>query len=248
MNKKPEKTILAYLAGAMDSDGYFTIKKSSYYIRVRKDAHNYIYSEKIGLKQVTLDIPHLLKETFGGYLSKSKGQTPNSRPLYSFQCTNLQAAKACELLLPFLKVKRQQAQLLLELRESRKPIYLHLAYWFAEKFPEWKKMELITTNEAAKILAYKSVAMVSQAIRNGTLVAKDYKGGNELVPRIPKVLAETVMEHSQKSKDGRARNQPDELVLWREKLYGSVIELNKIGINGTSVYHREGVHELKKLA
>ena len=118
---KGSSEILAYLAGAMDSDGYLTIRRSSYHMRVRKDAHNYTYSERIGLKQVTPDIPRLLQSTFGGHVSRNRGGSPNSRPLWAFQATDVIAASACRRLLPFLRVKRRQAELNLELRESKDP-------------------------------------------------------------------------------------------------------------------------------
>ena len=59
---------LAYLAGAMDSDGCISVKRSTYAMRVRGDAGTPVFSERVIFKQVTPEIPTLLKELFGGSL------------------------------------------------------------------------------------------------------------------------------------------------------------------------------------
>src|SRR6184192_74603 len=76
-----ERMTLAYLAGAMDSDGWFGIKRSTYHQRVRGDAVNPAYQERLGLKQVAPTVPTMLRNCFGGSLSQARGQTPNSKVL-----------------------------------------------------------------------------------------------------------------------------------------------------------------------
>lgn len=239
-----EPTVLAYLAGAMDSDGYFSIKKSTYHMRVRGDATNATYSEKIGLHQVTPQIPELLKACFGGALYLGKPQTPNSKAMYRWACTDTQAAVACAALLPYLRVKRQQAERLLELRESKGGHYGQYSYWFAQEHPDWLTLPLLTYQEAAELMGYKSVSMVTQAVKNGTLLALpyDHQGKYHVLPRIPRLLIEQIRENL--ARDGRARNQPPQLVAWRERLWGDVREMNKIGIDGTPIYHRTGHYAL----
>jgi len=75
--KHDDKILLAYLAGAMNADGYFTIKKHTYHFRIRKDATQAMYSERLGLKQVTPHVPKLLKGRFGGYLTIMRPQSNN---------------------------------------------------------------------------------------------------------------------------------------------------------------------------
>ncbi len=229
---------LAYLAGAMDSDGFLTIKKSTYHRRVRMDAHNAVYSERMGLKQITPDIPHLLRDTFGGSLRLNKGGTENSRPLWGWEVTNLSAAEACRRLLPYLRVKRQQADILLELRTSKQGFYEQAAYWFVLENPDWASGPLVTTTDAAKMLGHKDFRSTSQAISNGTLIALPYNHGGREVPRVPLALIELVK--AQSGKDGRAQVQAPQLIAWKERLFRQVQELNKIGINGTPIYHRTG--------
>lgn len=235
--------ILAYLAGAIDSDGSISIKKSTYGIRVRGDMFNATYSERVMLKHVTPQVPQLLKDCFGGNFYLTKPQTENSKPMYSFQCTDKNASTACQLLLPYLRVKHRQAELVLELRESKRGKYWQSAYWFLQEFPNWQEMELVTNKEASRMLGYIHPGNITQAIRLGTLLALPYAHDGKEIPRIPKLLVERVMR--QAGKDGRARNQAPELVAWRERLYQEIKELNKIGVNGTTIYHRTGYHTPK---
>lgn len=230
---------LAYLAGAMDCDGWFTIKRSTYHRRVRGDATNDLYSEVAGLKQVTPEIPDLLRATFGGFRFSEKGYTANSKPLHGWRGSDKVAARVCTELLPYLRVKRRQAECLVELRETKTGRYWQVSYWFAREFPNWQEMELVTTAEAASMLGYKHAASAAQAISNGTLLAlpgRQY--GGHITPRIPKLLVERVKDVV--GKDGRARIQAPELIAWKERLWQEVRELNKPGIDGTPTYHRTG--------
>ena len=132
------ETTKAYLAGCLDSDGYFTIKRSTYHLRVRRDATQPVYSEKIGLKQVTEYVPRLLHESFGGYYRIEKPSTKNGKPLHSWTVTDRKAIECVTALLPYLHVKREQAELLVELRRlkglPRKVIGVH------ERPSRWGKM------------------------------------------------------------------------------------------------------------
>lgn len=231
---------LAYLAGAMDSDGFFTIRRDTYHKRVRKDASNPVYCERMGLKQVTPDIPNLLRDTFEGHLYQHKAQRENGKPLWVWIATDLRASNVAKALLPYLRVKRRQAELLLELRESKSSIYKHRAYWFEQEFPDWQNMELISIQETMRILGYTNPGSISQAIRNGLLVGLPYSNNykDKGRPRVPKLLVERVADNL--GKDGRARLLPPELIQWKDRLYRNIKELNKIGINGTPIYHQTG--------
>lgn len=232
-----ECTVLAYLAGAMDSDGSFGIKKSTYRQRVRKDAGNATYSERLMLKQVTPEIPHLLKECFGGRLVLEKPSCEGTgKPLWSWQCTDKLAAEACRQLMPYIRVKKRQSEILLELRESKDSKYWQVSYWFALEYPDWQNMELITTSQASRILEYSKRETCSQAIKNGTLLALPYHNQGKEVPRIPKLLVEQIEAIS----TGKNHRRPKQLIEWRERLWAQIRELNKIGINGTAIYRREG--------
>ena len=113
MNKRE---LLAYLAGAIDSDGTIGIKRSTYAMRVTKDSAQPTYSERLALRQVTPAIPKLLRATFGGSLYITKPSTLHGRPLLSWNITDQKAAACLRALLPYLRVKRAQAENALHLR------------------------------------------------------------------------------------------------------------------------------------
>lgn len=112
-------TTLAYLAGAIDSDGTIGIKRSTYAMRVRGDAGAAVFSERVALRQVTPDIPRMLKRVFGGSLYMTKPSSKNGRALYSWAATDMRAVSCITALLPYLKVKRKQAQNCLALRRIK---------------------------------------------------------------------------------------------------------------------------------
>ena len=113
------ETDKAYMAGIMDADGYFTIKRSTYAMRVRGDATQPVFSERVGIKQVTPQAVEFLAQHFGGSVRIEKASAQNGKPLYSWQITNKMAARLVETLMPYLRIKRRQAEILLQLRESK---------------------------------------------------------------------------------------------------------------------------------
>lgn len=106
----------AYLAGAIDSDGTIGVKRSTYAMRVVGDAGAPVFSERVALRQVTPEIPTLLKARFGGSLYMTKPYSVRGKPLYSWAATDLRAVECLTALLPFLRVKREQAVNCLALR------------------------------------------------------------------------------------------------------------------------------------
>jgi hypothetical protein len=99
----------------MDADGHFTI--------VKHIANGcWTFSERIGLGQLSPIVPNLLKEKFGGQVilrTRKEIKAKNWRPIYVWQATNLIAFEAVDWLRPYLKIKRPQADLIMELRASK---------------------------------------------------------------------------------------------------------------------------------
>jgi hypothetical protein len=111
-----DELMKAYLAGCIDCDGSISIKRSTYHMRALKDAGQPVYSERVMFKQVTPQVTELLKQYFGGYYRVERPSAKNGKPLYAWQTTDLQAIKCIEILMPYLRVKKAQAQLIRELR------------------------------------------------------------------------------------------------------------------------------------
>ena len=246
MRRMYDKLTLAYLAGAMDSDGHFSIKRQTYAMRVRGDANNPIFQERVGLKQVTPQIPTLLKETFGGHLSAQHPSTVNGKPLWGWEAGDRKATECAKALLPHLLVKRKQATLLLQLRETKDDDRLkHLGYWFEKEHPDWRKMPMLTTTEVLTRLGYADGTMVTQAVRNGALLSLPYRFDGKERPRVPAALVELLAEHQTRSKDGRGRNRPPQLIALRQDLWQQCRELNRIGTGDHPIYTRTGPYAPK---
>lgn len=112
------EAVIAYLAGAMDSDGCISVRRSTYAAR-HGEARHPVFSERLELKQVTPQIPELLKKTFGGSLMFQKPAAATRRPMYAWHATNRVAAEALRAMLPYLRVKQAQAENALALRASK---------------------------------------------------------------------------------------------------------------------------------
>lgn len=101
-------TDLAYAAGVIDSDGYIGVHRNTYAMRVRGDAKQAVYAPRVGVKQVTPQALDLLHDLFNGHRYNGK-PTGNGRPLMVWQVHSAQAVRVCEALLPYLRIKREQA-------------------------------------------------------------------------------------------------------------------------------------------
>lgn len=105
---------LAYCAGVIDSDGTIGVKRGNW--SVGKDCTQPSYGERITVKQVTPEAVVLLYRLFGGAYRMEKASLANGRPLHTWQATHLSARAAAIALLPYLRIKRTQAENLIALR------------------------------------------------------------------------------------------------------------------------------------
>ena len=110
------RTVAAYLAGVFDSDGTIGIKRNTYSMRVVGDSAAPTYSERIHIRQVERPALELLAATFGGNIGVDDPNAKRGRPLFCWGQTDAKAARTLRALLPFLRIKRQQAKNCLALR------------------------------------------------------------------------------------------------------------------------------------
>lgn len=110
------RVTLAYCAGVVDSDGTIGIKRLTYAMRVVGDAKQPTYAARICVRQVTRDAVDVLAATFGGTVRTCKPSSPNGRPLFEWCVMDRIAGAALEQLLPYLRIKRAQAENCLALR------------------------------------------------------------------------------------------------------------------------------------
>jgi hypothetical protein len=224
------ETTLAYIAGAMDSDGSFSIRRLTYSMRVRGDATQPTYSERAMLKHVTPQVPHLLKEVFGGSLRLEDPSATRGKPLWSWQATDRQAAYCAASILQFLLVKNEQAKLLIELRSTKDDgRFRQLAYWFEIENPDWRSLPMLTFRQVCDLTGYSDIGLVSQAVKNGTLLALPRIGLGIERPRIPAAMVEIYVKHADRARDRRGRCRPHQLIDWRQRLCERMREINRIG-------------------
>lgn len=107
----------AYLAGVMDSDGWFTIKRhaaNSQYGR------SFTYSESAGCGQTSPEAVELLRNAFGGVVKvRTRKTTGDWKPMHYWAVTNRIAADVAATLRPYLRVKAEHADLIIGLRTSK---------------------------------------------------------------------------------------------------------------------------------
>ena len=107
----------AYLAGVMDSDGWFTIKRHAANSRY---GDSYTYSESAGCGQTSPEAVELLRAEFGGVVKlRTRKTAGNWKPMHYWAVTNRLAASVAESLRPFLRVKAEHADLVLAIRRSK---------------------------------------------------------------------------------------------------------------------------------
>ena len=110
--------ILSYCAGVLDADGSFAIHTRDY--RASRGGEGNVYHQsRIQIKQVQREAIDLLYFTFGGRPPRITPPTAvHGKPLFYWHLSSVKAAEVCKLLLPFLRLKKRQAELLIEMQDN----------------------------------------------------------------------------------------------------------------------------------
>ncbi len=107
------KTIdLAYLAGVVDSDGCITIGVDQS-PRPEKNAPRFF--QLIAVRQCDPEAVHLAQELFGGRITVGKPGSLRGRPSHDWVVANRKACAVAKALLPYLRIKRKQAEIVLRM-------------------------------------------------------------------------------------------------------------------------------------
>lgn len=109
-----DATVLAYLAGIIDSDGYITASSST-----RKGVT--YCAPRVGISGTRTEPHELAAALFGGKVRsyEPRGGRAHHRTQYQWVLEGDRAAKVISAVLPYLRVKRKQALLALDLQEAR---------------------------------------------------------------------------------------------------------------------------------
>lgn len=113
----------AYLAGVIDSDGSIGISRRT----EKKNSKGYSYREIIQLTwkktDQTVAFVEMLKNIYGGSTGFYKGGFNNSTDTVKYSADGKKAERMAKDLLPYLRLKRGQAELLLEMRSIKNVKY-----------------------------------------------------------------------------------------------------------------------------
>lgn len=114
--RSPLVEVLAYAAGVIDSDGSIDIRRDTWALR-----HGIMcqatFSERVTVRQIEPQAVDLLKATFGGHRGTASNR--HGQPLHHWQVVDRVAAAFLVDVLPYLRIKRRQADLCLELRRLK---------------------------------------------------------------------------------------------------------------------------------
>ena len=100
----PEPTVLAYLAGMIDADGYITITRS-----VRKG--RIYHGPQVGIAGTRSEPHELAASIWGGGVYCYTPRNPKHRPQFQWSRTGAAAITVIEAISPYLRVKAEQAYL-----------------------------------------------------------------------------------------------------------------------------------------
>jgi hypothetical protein len=109
----PRETDLAYIAGIIDGEGYVGVKRSN----PKKDTVSPAYHARIQVRMVDKPAIAFLANTLGGTFYKESPHVANGRPLYCYQASDATAERILRTLRPHLRVKAQQADNVLAMRD-----------------------------------------------------------------------------------------------------------------------------------
>lgn len=112
-----QATLYAYLAGIIDGEGTIRIARN----KLKSKPHwNYTYSAHISVGMSNKEVLELFQKTFGYKISVRKECVPNRKTMYRWGTSgNNTTPKILKELLPYLIVKKKNAELVIEFCETK---------------------------------------------------------------------------------------------------------------------------------
>ena len=110
-----KKVDVAYMAGLVDGEGYIGIKKTKAY--KCQDRQTNGYHARIQIRIIDEPAIKFFAENLGGWYYKETPHCKNGRPLFCYQSSDKSAETILKTLLPYLRVKKESAKTVLDLRK-----------------------------------------------------------------------------------------------------------------------------------
>ena len=117
--RQPTELELAYIAGIIDGEGCISVFESQWeakrntYERERDTRYRY----KVIVKMVDPDAINLLMDVFGGSICMQQPKARARFPQFAWTVSEKRAAACLKLCLPYLRIKKHRAELLLQLSD-----------------------------------------------------------------------------------------------------------------------------------
>jgi len=111
--------LLAYAAGVIDSDGSIAIGLDKSAVRVRRVKSDPIHRESVTLRQIEPQAVDLFHNAFGGSRFVYVSRVKRAQPLHCWKIGNSMASTFLAAIAPYLRIKRRQAELCVELRRLK---------------------------------------------------------------------------------------------------------------------------------
>jgi hypothetical protein len=106
---------VAYCAGLVDGEGCIRIKKSQAYRCQGRTTPG--YHATMMIRMVERAAIEFVADVLGGTIRKEKPHAKSGRAMYTWSISDAKAGAAARSILPYLRVKRRQAELILRLRD-----------------------------------------------------------------------------------------------------------------------------------
>ena len=109
---------LAYAAGLIDGEGWIGMRKKK---GIRNKGRAYSYAIGVSVGMANQELPEWLCSMFGGVVCKRLTKQANRHDSWHWQIEHGTALLALRSILPYLKLKRPQAELAIQFQEAIKP-------------------------------------------------------------------------------------------------------------------------------
>lgn len=114
MPKTVSETDAAYVAGLIDGEGCFCITRK----KPTGRKHSPSYEAHLVVAMSNASVLAWLKDLLGGWDQFHVRKLPSGKQMYRWQAKSEDSVRIAKLLLPYLKVKRKQAELFIRFREQ----------------------------------------------------------------------------------------------------------------------------------
>lgn len=104
---------MSYVAGLTDTDGYIGLVRM-----FDKVIGSFRYQERVTIAQIDPSALIEIKKAFGGSFRKRKPQSVRCAPCWDWSLGSEEAVRFCKSILPYLRVKHKQAEMLIEYRTT----------------------------------------------------------------------------------------------------------------------------------